>query len=280
MTTILCIGLLLFLFSSPLLSYTFFWYETANSEYRVRLKELSQGKVKRWLLYGFLTASISYVVVLLLRPFVFWRKLWFPSPDLTCSYPPVLFVHGLFHNASAWVFYRLWFKKAGFTNVYAWTFNTYKYSFPELVGQFKAWVQEVARHYPEKEFILVGHSLGGLLVRAYVEGAGEKEKVKGVVTLGTPHKGSKLAALGMGKLAQSLVYRGPLIQWLGQETSPSQVPCLAIYSPVDNMVFPHESLHPPHAHWSHQLSSPISHVTMLYHKKTARQALEFLKDIC
>jgi triacylglycerol lipase len=100
-----------------------------------------------------------------------------------------------------------------------------------------------------------------------------------VITLGAPHQGSKLAALGLGKLAKSLIYRGPLIEELEKAKEPSDIPCVALYSPVDNMVLPNHALQTSGAGWIHQETGPISHVAMLYHQPTAKLVIEYLKSM-
>ena len=56
-------------------------------------------------------------------------------------------------------------------------------------------------------------------------------------------------------------------------------PCVALYSPVDNMVLPNHALQATGAGWIHQETSPISHVAMLYHRQTAELVVEYLKSM-
>jgi triacylglycerol esterase/lipase EstA (alpha/beta hydrolase family) len=138
---------------------------------------------------------------------------------------------------------------------------------------------EVREHFPNHPPILIGHSLGGLLSRACAQSLGGPARLAGVVTLGTPHKGSKLAALGLGRLAKSLIYRGPLIDKLDEGKRMAATPCVALYSPIDNMVLPNQALQTTEAGWVHQETAPISHVAMLYHRQTAQLVLEYLKSM-
>jgi predicted alpha/beta hydrolase family esterase len=160
--------------------------------------------------------------------------------------------------------------------VYAFTYNSWKWSFHDLLEQLDRRVDGVAGIFDRKRVVLVGHSLGGLLSRAYVECSSQAGKIQAVVTLGAPHQGSKLAALGLGSLAQSLLYRGPLIDRLEKEARETDVPRLAIHSPVDNMVLPNEALQAPHGGWEHHESRPVGHVGMLYHKPTANLVIDYL----
>jgi triacylglycerol esterase/lipase EstA (alpha/beta hydrolase family) len=89
--------------------------------------------------------------------------------------------------------------------------------------------------------ILVGHSMGGLVSRAYLRRNG-KARVAKLVTLGTPHRGSQLAKLGMGENGRQMV---PGSAWLGGLNASGAVPLpaatVSIYSCHDNYVMPQDS---------------------------------------
>jgi hypothetical protein len=46
------------------------------------------------------------------------------------------------------------------------------------------------RDYPDAKAILIGHSMGGLVARYYVECMGGFENTRAIITFGTPHRGS------------------------------------------------------------------------------------------
>ncbi len=276
---ILIVAVLALVCAIALLTYAFFWYEAANSPYRKRLQEISQGHVVRILLRSILSSVVSLLMVLFFFPLQLWRTLWRPSQAPNQDFQPVFMVHGLYHNASSWVLYRWWLRKAGYTDIYCWSYSSFKGSFDQIVHDFNQWVQEIiAERHPGQQAIMIGHSLGGLIIRAHIANPEAARQVTTVVTLGTPHQGSKLAALGIGKLAQSLVYQGVLSQRLEQTAPPKDVKRLAVVSPTDNMVLP-----PPDAWrsvqegWEYLETPPLSHVALLYHWPTARKVLQYLR---
>jgi len=265
------------LFGFALLSYALFWYETANSPHRRHLELLSKGKLGRWLLRGVVSSFISQNLMILFFPLAFWRRLWLPKPEPSCSRPPVILIHGLYHNVSAWIFYQWLLKRKGFRNTYAFGYSSTSGSVDELLQKLDHRINELGRQLPSHRVILIGHSLGGLLARFYVQDKKNTEKVAAVVTLGSPHQGTKLAALGMGKLARSLIPSGKLFSESGQQSMPSEIPRLAIYSPIDNMVLPSEALRVAQPGWSHLEAYPVSHVAMLYYRPLARLVIEYLQ---
>jgi triacylglycerol lipase len=207
-----------------LLTYAFFWVEIAGSPYRTRLQEITCDHVGRVLLGAILSSAASMLLVVVCFPLQYWKGLWRPSQQPKREGPPVFLVHGLYHNASAWVLYRWWLKRAGYTNIYCWSYNSFGPTFELIVKGYHEWVQDIMdRHHPGEQSIMMGHSLGGLIIRSYLAGSASAPRVTAAVTLGTPHQGSKLAALGFSRLARSLIYQGALIQELEQGALPEQV---------------------------------------------------------
>jgi triacylglycerol lipase len=262
-----------------LLTYAFFWYETASSAHRQYLENLSNGHPGKLLWKGILSSYLSLILTVVLYPTSFWHRLWQPCLDPDCFRPPIVLIHGLYHNVSAWALYRRWLQRAGFSNIYLLGYSSWHQSFPALVQQLEQLLAQVRERFPGRPPVLIGHSLGGLISRACALSLEDPAHLAGVITLGAPHKGSKLAALGVGKLAKTLLYRGPLIDTLETRKSKGNIPCVALYSPVDNMVLPNQALQTTEAGWVHQETAPISHVAMLYHKPTANLVMEYLKSM-
>jgi pimeloyl-ACP methyl ester carboxylesterase len=276
--------LLLLLIAVPLgvslLTFTLFWYETANSEHLQYLEDLSNGRPGRLLIKGIISSYLSLTVTLLLYPASFWRRWWEPRLDPDCPAPPIILLHGLYHNVSAWTLYRRWLAAAGFSNIVLMGYSSWNQSFHALVKRLEQLIAQMEERFPDKPPILIGHSLGGLVARACVHSPKNPSRVGGVITLGTPHQGSRMAALGLGKLARSIIYRSALIRELELGAEKADVPCIALYSPIDNMVLPSSALQTACAGWIHQEVAPISHVAMLFHRPTAKLTIEYLKSMC
>ena len=126
--------------------------------------------------------------------------------------------------------------------------------------------------------VVTTHSLGGLLIRNWVGHSEHSNKLAGVVTLGAPMLGSKLATFSVIDLGQHLGYNGPLIQKIEKTESIPQIPCYALYSPVDNMVLPQESVSTAPAGWEAVQTAPVSHLAMLSHKPTADLAINYIRS--
>ncbi len=267
----------------PVFTYLIFWYEAANSAYGMTLNQQSKGKPFLWLIRGIYSSICSNVVVVCLFPLGFAKSLWKPGPDSkkvgTQFDTSIILIHGIYHNASAWAYYRWRLKRKGYGRIYAFSYNSWNTTFWDIYEKFEMWMKQVEKDCVGVDMVMVGHSLGGLLAKTY---AGKRDEsrsstIRRVITLVSPFKGSKMAVLGLGPLADSLRYQGPLVRGLENFQPVTQLPCVAFYSPVDNMVLPTESLIPP-AGWKQEQTVPMGHVAPLHHGPTFEHVLSYIEE--
>jgi pimeloyl-ACP methyl ester carboxylesterase len=128
-----------------------------------------------------------------------------------------------------------------------------------LVGEI------VAKLAAAERIHLVGHSIGGLAVRFFVQELGGDPRVKGTVSIASPFSGARRAWLLPGKLGRQLEADSPFLErlrvGLARDTS---VPHLSIAGSHDATV-PHGAL-PPGA--PRLLVPGCGHNAVLYHPRT------------
>lgn len=152
---------------------------------------------------------------------------------------PLLLIHGYQCNRGFWFELRGRLARAG------WQVGTI--SLDPVFNDIDGYVEQVSRRIDEvctaagtEQLILVGHSMGGLVARAYLRRHGNG-KVAKLVTLGSPHHGSRLAVLGLGENGRQMV---PGSAWLAGLGAPGAVPLpptASLYSCQDNYVMPQDS---------------------------------------
>ena len=149
---------------------------------------------------------------------------------------PVLLIHGYQCNRSFWFWLRPRLEAAG------WTVATH--SLEPVFSDIDAYAEGIARRIVEvlaatgaPQVILVGHSMGGLASRAYLRRHGTA-KVARLITLGSPHRGTLLASLGLGPNARQMRIGSP---WLNALAAPLPPASVSIYSCHDNYVFPQQA---------------------------------------
>jgi triacylglycerol lipase len=184
--------------------------------------------------------------------------------------PPVLLVHGYGCSRAAWWWLRRRLVTAGWS-VATINLEPIYTGIDDLVDPLARRVDAVLAETGAARVILVGHSMGGLVARAYLQRYGES-RVAGLVTLGTPHQGSRLAHIGYGENARQMRPDSPWLQTLASPTP--VVDTVVIYSPHDNFVMPQSQLQLPGA--PSQAIDGLGHLAMLFSPRVAQALLAAL----
>jgi len=164
-----------------------------------------------------------------------------PEPPPAPAGSPVLLLHGVLCNAGAMAGLRrdLVARKLG--PVYALSYGPPLASINDFADQLAAKMDAILEATGATQVAIVGHSMGGLVARAYLRRHGAR-KVSVVMTLGTPHHGSVHAWLFPGL---SLAQLRPGNAWLANlnrtEGAPAGVRIVSLWSWHDSMVAPQTS---------------------------------------
>jgi triacylglycerol lipase len=199
--------------------------------------------------------------------------------DPEAAATPVILLHGYFHNRSAFVVMRRALRKTGFRTVDTLNYNPFLHGVPELAEQLAAHVDEVLGACEAHQVHLVGHSLGGLVARYYIQMLGGSEKVSHCVTLGTPHQGTYAAYIGRGRAARQIRPGAPLIKLLNRPGgTPVTTRFSAFYSNLDGMILPasNAKLTRPGLDATNLLVRDLGHQSLLVSKSVTRRVAERL----
>ena len=192
---------------------------------------------------------------------------------------PVLLVHGFGHNRSAWMVLDRGLRRAGFTSVHTWNHNPFRYDVPGLSTQLAERVELLRALTGADRVHVVGHSLGGILLRWYVQELGGDATVATAVTIASPHAGTELArwARGGGTAGQ-LAPGSWLMRRLRQGATPSSVRWIAYYSNLDMLVQPASSamLTPPALRATNVLAKDEGHLSILLSPRVTESIIEQL----
>lgn len=151
---------------------------------------------------------------------------------------PVVLVHGLIDNRSAFPVLGRGLRRRGFDRVVAYDYSPRTSDLRVAAAGLGTWVDELLRSTGEPQVHLVGHSLGGLVGRYYVQCLGGSERVDTLVTLGTPHAGTRTAALLPSSLGRQLRPGSSLLAELEAPVDRCPTRMVAIWSDVDQVVRP------------------------------------------
>lgn len=151
---------------------------------------------------------------------------------------PVVLVHGYVHNRSAFLVMARALKRAGFEQVHGLNYNPLIADLPQIALGLASEVQRVRDRTGAERVALVGHSMGGIVARHYVQLLGGYDTVETVITLGAPHRGSVTSHLGLGPAAKQLRPGSAYLRRLEESARPSRVRWIAYYSDLDLLVVP------------------------------------------
>lgn len=179
---------------------------------------------------------------------------------------PVILVHGFVCNRAYWRAFARALENAGLGPVYAVTLEPVLGSIDDNARQLGAMIEQICKDTGATKVQLVGHSMGGLIGRAYVHRSGPS-RVARIVTLGSPHHGTYSAHL-VRKLATNAEQMCRKSEWLtalnAHEAKDCPVPITSIWTPHDNIVYPQDSavLHYPNAR--NVAFAGLGHLELMY----------------
>ena len=211
----------------------------------------------------------NFVVV---SPF---EKLWMGPDRLRPSVerPPLLLVHGYGCSRAAWWWLRHRLEAQGWV-VATINLEPIYTDIEHYVGPLAQRIDTVLAETGAVRLILVGHSMGGLVIRAYLRRHGA-DKVQRVVTLGTPYGGSELARIAFGANGRQMV---PGNDWLDRLADDGlHVETITLVGPHDNYVMPQTNLILAGAQ-SLALDG-LGHLAMLYSPRVADALLNALGGV-
>jgi pimeloyl-ACP methyl ester carboxylesterase len=153
---------------------------------------------------------------------------------------PVLFVHGILCNAGVW--HRQLRALRGVDNLFTLNLTPPLASMESFAGQLARRAEEVCRSAGTDRLVIVAHSMGGLVARAWIARHGGAARTARLVTLGSPHQGSLLARRVPARWAVEMVCGCPWLEQLAADGAlVGSVPTTSIYSLHDEFVRPQES---------------------------------------
>ncbi|WP_222262856.1 esterase/lipase family protein [Modestobacter marinus] len=161
-----------------------------------------------------------------------------PAEGTTLRSAPVVLVHGYAGSPAAWWPLERELRRAGFTNVHAAAYNAMTTSLDDIARGLVAQCHEAMRAAGTDHLHVVGHSLGGVVVRYAVHRLGLARHVGTAVTVAAPHRGTHVASLGWGGVARALRPGSPVLEDLERPGDAVGVRWVAYYSDRDLIVGP------------------------------------------
>jgi len=149
---------------------------------------------------------------------------------------PVLFVHGYAGTEHIWAPLRSALTDAGFGCLIALRYNAFRAD----IHQIADWLVHQAHRSMDVTGIprvhLIGHSMGGLVVREAVHHRGLAGPASTAVTIATPHSGTRLARLVPGPSARQMRPGSAFLKKLNNARTDDRTRWMAVHGGADRVV--------------------------------------------
>ncbi len=178
---------------------------------------------------------------------------------------PVVLVHGYFHNRSGFDFMSHELRTRGYRWVHGMNYNPIRSSVPDLAERFAVSARDVMEVSGAEKVHIVGHSLGGVIVRWFVQELGGHKVVDTCVTIGTPHHGTLPAYIGFGPAARDMRPGSEVVKRLEQRFRRyTDVHFVNLYSDLDVLIIPPSSgVLPERPNVHNHLIEDLGHTSLL-----------------
>ncbi|MFI9204791.1 esterase/lipase family protein [Streptomyces sp. NPDC053048] len=197
-----------------------------------------------------------------------------PVPHL-----PVLLLHGFIDNRSVFVLLRRSLRRHGWQQVWSLNHSLLTCDLRTAATMLARHVEEVCASTGRERVDMVGHSLGGLIARYYVQRLGGDARVRTLVTLGTPHGGTRVAPfMSAHPLVRQMRPDSDVIAELAEPAPHCTTQFISFWSDLDQIMVPVETARIDHPDLSARnvRVSGVGHLALPVHGAVAagiRQAL-------
>jgi triacylglycerol lipase len=158
--------------------------------------------------------------------------------DVVAAGTPIVLVHGLVDNRSIFTLLRRALRRRGFGRVITLNYSPLTQDVRTVAERLGALIERTCDETGYERVHVIGHSLGGLIARYYVQRLGGDARVHTLCTLGTPHAGTSAARLVPQRLVRQLRPGSDLLTELAAPAPGLRTRFVAFWSDLDQLIVP------------------------------------------
>jgi len=202
--------------------------------------------------------------------------------DPRAATTPILLVHGIVDNHSVFARLDRVLRARGFATVAAHDYGLLTSDVARAAAALGEVVHRLVHETGHERVQVVGHSLGGLLARWFVQKQGGDEVVDTLVTLGTPHGGTELARFAplvpVLPMARQLAPGSAVVRALAEPAPGCRTRFVAYASDIDHLVVParRARLEHPDLDATNVDVHGVGHLSMPHHRALAHEIADLL----
>jgi triacylglycerol esterase/lipase EstA (alpha/beta hydrolase family) len=199
-----------------------------------------------------------------------------PLPGARTHGPrPVILLHGYAMNRANFVGLAYRLARAGLGPIFGFEYWSLGRT-GAAARQLAHFVDEVRKVTGAPAVDLVGHSMGGVVGRYYVQLVGGDGAVANLVTLGSPHFGTDVSRAGVGYASRELFVGSKMLHRLFTSPPPAHTRITVIWSRADALVPGGRQQHVPGA--SEIIYDDLGHISLLASRRVAREIITRLRS--
>ncbi len=183
---------------------------------------------------------------------------------------PVLLVHGYGRNRACWRFLSIYLTTRGWRWIWATNHRPWSSPIPVYADRLERAVELLLEASGAEKVDLVAHSMGGVVAAWYMQQLGGRDKVRRLITLGTPWQGTPSHVFALRREGRDIAPGCEVIQQI--QDLDHDIVC--VWSDSDPKVFPSHSA--KHVHAEHVELPHLGHLEMLISARVFRTVVDAL----
>lgn len=186
---------------------------------------------------------------------------------------PIIIVHPYMMNRACTFYIFLRLKLRGYKNVFAVNISPKTAPIGKQAEMLRDQIDLILENIEKNEFTGIGHSQGGLILMYYKKHLDTENKLKKIITIGSPLQGTKIAIFSSTPNGKEMRYNSEFVKKLAEGKVDAEI--LNIYSPIDNLVLPHSSAILKNV--QHIEAPPVGHISLLFHPSVFHSIIDFIE---
>ena len=158
--------------------------------------------------------------------------------DVEAAGTPILLVHGLVDNRSIFTVLRRALRRRGFGRIWTMNYHVLTQDVRAAAKRLAATADAICEQTGYERIHVIGHSMGGVVARYYVQRMGGDARVHTLVTLGSPHQGTHAARLLPRGVGRQLQPASEVIAELRQPAPGCRTRFVSFWSDLDALISP------------------------------------------
>jgi hypothetical protein len=193
--------------------------------------------------------------------------------DVEAAGTPILLVHGMVDNRSIFTLLRRGLRRRGFHRVLTLNYSPLTRDVRIAATGLATRVEQLCEETGFERIHVIGHSMGGLIARYYVQRLGGDARVHTLVTLGTPHAGTRAAQFVPHRLVRQLCPDSDLVRELAEPAPECRTRFLAVWSDLDQMISPKRNARIDHPDLGarNMLIRGVGHMSLPIHRSAVHE---------